>query len=58
LKITFGDQTDNENLHNLRNTLGDDSGLMADANQSWNLAKANRMVKFFEAFQFRWLESQ
>jgi D-galactarolactone cycloisomerase len=56
LKIGFGEQTDGDNLDNLRNTLGDDVDLMVDANQSWNLTEAKRRVKFLEAFNLRWLE--
>ena len=50
LKIGFGEKIDGKNLYNLRNTLGDDVDLMADANQSWNLTEAKKMAKFLEDF--------
>ena len=56
LKIGFGEQKDGDNLNNLRNTLGGEVDLMADANQNWNLTEAKRMAKFLEPFQLRWLE--
>jgi len=56
LKIGFGEKIDGKNLYNLRNTLGDDVDLMADANQSWDLTEAKKMAKFLEDFDLGWLE--
>ena len=56
LKIGFGERRDLANLEALRRALGDDAELMADANQGWTLAEAQRMTPLLAPFGLRWLE--
>jgi L-alanine-DL-glutamate epimerase-like enolase superfamily enzyme len=56
LKIGFGDARDLANLAALREVLGSELPLMADANQGWTLAEACRMAPSLEAFGLGWLE--
>ena len=43
-------------LRVLRETLGDDIDIMADAYMGWNLDYAKRMLPLLEPFHLRWLE--
>ncbi len=56
LKIGFGQERDLANLDAMRRALGDDAELMADANQSWSLAEAERMAPLLAPYGLRWLE--
>ncbi|MDM0019320.1 mandelate racemase/muconate lactonizing enzyme family protein [Variovorax saccharolyticus] len=56
LKIGFGQERDLANLDAMRRALGDDAELMADANQSWTLAEAQRMAPLLAPYALRWLE--
>jgi L-alanine-DL-glutamate epimerase-like enolase superfamily enzyme len=56
LKVGFGRDRDLANLKALRETLGDDCGLMIDANQAWGIDEAITMAKEVEPFALRWLE--
>jgi D-galactarolactone cycloisomerase len=56
LKIGFGAEKDLANLAALRDLLGPDLPLMADANQGWNLQEACDMAKALEPYSLGWLE--
>lgn len=56
LKVGFGEARDLANLAALREVLGSELPLMADANQGWTLAEACRTAPRFEAFGLGWLE--
>ncbi len=56
LKIGFGAERDAANLAALRSELGDDVGLMVDANQAWDLEQAIAQAPLLERFGLRWLE--
>jgi L-alanine-DL-glutamate epimerase-like enolase superfamily enzyme len=56
LKVGFGRDRDLANLKVLRETLGDDCGLMIDANQSLNLDEAVVMAGDVEPFGLAWFE--
>ena len=56
LKIGFGRDRDLRNLRALRQALGVDAEVMADANQAWTLDAAIGMARRLEAFDLRWLE--
>lgn len=56
LKIGFGEARDLANLAALREVLGNELPLMADANQGWTLEEACRMAQRLEAFSLGWLE--
>lgn len=56
LKIGFGEARDLANLAALRDALGSELPLMADANQCWTLAEACRIAPRLEAFSLGWLE--
>ena len=56
LKIGFGRERDLANLRALREALGPQAALMADANQAWELDEARAMLPALEAFELRWLE--
>jgi D-galactarolactone cycloisomerase len=56
LKIGFGAERDVANLTALRELLGPDTPLMADANQGWSLAQAIDMAPQLERFNLGWLE--
>lgn len=56
LKIGFGARRDLDNLAALRELLGPDAALMADANQSWTLEQACEIAPQLEAFDLGWLE--
>jgi D-galactarolactone cycloisomerase len=56
LKVGFGAERDLRNLRALRDTLGEDAGLMVDANQAWTLDGALEMLPRLEPFGLYWLE--
>ena len=56
LKVGFGAARDGANLGAMRDALGDDSGLMVDANQGWDLAEAIESAARMAPFGVRWLE--
>ena len=56
VKVGFDAATDNRNLHALREMLGKDKALMADANQRWTAAQAAVAGKAFDQFGLAWLE--
>jgi D-galactarolactone cycloisomerase len=56
LKIGFDAAQDIANLASLRTLLGDDTPLMADANQGWSLQDALAIVPRLQAFGLGWLE--
>ena len=56
LKIGFGAERDTRNLAALRDLLGDDGQLMADANQAWDVGEASAMLDKLAPFSLAWLE--
>ena len=56
LKVGFGEGRDVANLTALRRELGDDTGLMVDANQAWTIEEARGMAPTLAAFRLEWLE--
>ncbi len=56
LKVGFGHARDRANLRSLRDTLGDDAALMADANQAWTLEQALDAAPALGRFGLAWLE--
>ncbi len=56
LKIGFDPETDTRNLATLRGVIGTSQPLMADANQAWSLAVAERQVEALAPFGLAWLE--
>lgn len=56
LKVGFGIDRDAANLKAMRAALGEDAGLMVDANQAWSPAQAREAIPRFEEFSLRWLE--
>jgi D-galactarolactone cycloisomerase len=56
LKIGFGEERDVANLTAMRDLLGPDASLMADANQGWDVQEACRMARRLDKFSLRWLE--
>lgn len=56
LKVGFGRERDLANLGALREMLGDECGLMIDANQAWELDEAIAMAGRVEPFCLQWLE--
>jgi L-alanine-DL-glutamate epimerase-like enolase superfamily enzyme len=56
LKIGFGVTPDVDNLKGLRDLLGSEPALMADANQAWNLETAQDMARRIAPFGLTWLE--
>ena len=56
LKIGFGAEPDTRNLSVLRDLLGDDGELMADANQAWDVHEASTMLDKLAPFNLAWLE--
>jgi L-alanine-DL-glutamate epimerase-like enolase superfamily enzyme len=56
LKVGFGSARDLANLSALRQTLGPDARLMADANQGWAVDDALEMLPKLEPFALDWLE--
>ena len=56
LKIGFGAERDTRNLAALRDLLGDDGELMADANQAWDVHEARAMLDKLAAYNLAWLE--
>jgi len=56
LKVGFGEDRDLRNLAVVRELLGPDLPLMADANQGWTLDEAGRMAARLGAFELGWLE--
>jgi len=56
LKVGFGEERDLANLRALRKEIGNDAGLMVDANQGWALHEACAIAPKLEAFGVDWLE--
>ncbi|HET9650755.1 MAG TPA: mandelate racemase/muconate lactonizing enzyme family protein, partial [Usitatibacter sp.] len=56
LKVGFGERTDLANLHAVREAIGAEAALMADANQAWNLETATAMARQMVPFDLGWLE--
>ena len=56
LKVGFGIERDIANLRALREALGQEAELMADANQGWSLEEAAQIAPRLEPFDLRWLE--
>lgn len=56
LKIGFGHDRDLANLASLREALGPDARLMADANQAWTMDEALATVGLLAPFDLFWLE--
>jgi len=56
LKVGFGDQRDDDNLRAIRDVVGDEAALMADANQAWTLAEAERAGRNMARYDLTWLE--
>jgi L-alanine-DL-glutamate epimerase-like enolase superfamily enzyme len=56
LKIGFGDAVDRDGLKRLRQQIGRDCQMMADANQAWNLAQAAVHMPSLDEFALTWLE--
>ena len=56
LKVGFDDVIDERNLRSLRELIGPDLILAADANQAWDIERATKMVQRFAPFGLRWIE--
>lgn len=56
LKVGFGRETDIANLRALREGLGDQTTIMVDANQAWELDEARAMAVAMGPFRPAWLE--
>jgi D-galactarolactone cycloisomerase len=56
LKVGFGRERDLANLRALREVLGPQARLMADANQAWTLEEARAMQHALAQFDLDWLE--
>jgi L-alanine-DL-glutamate epimerase-like enolase superfamily enzyme len=56
LKIGFGRDRDLANLKRLRDNLGDETPIMVDANQAWDLDEAVTMSRLLAAYRPTWLE--
>ena len=56
LKIGFGLDRDIRNLAALRELLGEDRNLMADANQAWDVDEASVILEKLTPFNLAWLE--
>lgn len=56
LKVGFGIERDVENLTRLRQALGEDTCIMADANQAWSLKEAIAAGHRLSEFDLQWLE--
>jgi L-alanine-DL-glutamate epimerase-like enolase superfamily enzyme len=56
LKVGFGIGRDLKNLRALRDALGNEIELTADANQAWSLDEAAESASKLEHFDLRWLE--
>lgn len=56
LKVGFDDDRDEANVRDLRRALGSDGVLMADANQAWDPAHAQRMIERLSVHDLAWIE--
>lgn len=56
LKVGFGRDKDLRNLRTLRETFGDETPLMIDANQAWDIETAAMMAQAAADFAPAWLE--
>jgi L-alanine-DL-glutamate epimerase-like enolase superfamily enzyme len=56
VKVGFGRETDLASLKAMRDAIGTDGTLMADANQGWALDEALARSDEYAAFDLRWLE--
>ncbi len=56
LKIGFDPQRDKRNLIEMREALGSNASLMADANQAWSLAEAREACAGLEEIGLGWME--
>lgn len=55
-KVGVSIESDVRRCELMREELGDDVSLMADANQVWDVAEAIEWVKFLAPFDLRWIE--
>jgi len=56
LKLGFGHETDLAHLRSVRDAIGGDALLAADANQAWSIDEALAIVDDLAAFELAWLE--
>ena len=56
LKLGFGHETDRAHLRSVRDAIGGDALLAADANQAWSIDEALAIVDDLAAFELAWLE--
>jgi D-galactarolactone cycloisomerase len=56
LKVGFGDELDARNLEAVRAEFGEEVLLAADANQAWDLERALKIARRFEAYALHWIE--
>lgn len=56
LKVGFGKELDESNLKTLRELIGDDSTLMIDANQAWDVQEALDRISAYEKYDLLFVE--
>lgn len=56
LKIGFGEETDIANLRAIRDAVGSEAPVMADANQAWDVDTAEHMISRLKDFGLDWIE--
>ena len=56
LKIGFGDELDIRNLTIVRQLIGNNGNLLADANQAWGANEIINKLTILEPFNLKWLE--
>jgi D-arabinonate dehydratase/D-galactarolactone cycloisomerase len=56
VKVGMGVERDAENLKAIRNEVGGNVEIMADANSAYNLSNALRLARFLERLEIKWFE--
>ncbi len=55
-RVGYDDQADVESVRRIREALGDDIGLMVDANGAYSYPRARRMARLLSEYDLYWLE--
>lgn len=56
VRVGFDDKKDEDNVRMVRRAVGDEIGLMVDANGAWSYPRARKMVRRLARYNLYWLE--
>ncbi len=56
MKVGFGKEVDKKRISKVREIIGEDVGLMVDANQAYNMSTCLELLPFLREMKVKWLE--